>query len=85
MKDTKNPFSLDIGLFYETEMGDLSVTLKKGQNTKKEDGIVMQTSLRGKNAMTSSDNILTWLNDAQSFSGDLFKNITKGDLFNSFK
>lgn len=85
IKDTGNPFNLNTGFFYETELGDLSVTLKKGQNAKKEQGIVMQTMLHGKEPMTKKDNILSWLNNAHSYSSDLFKEITKGDLYNSFK
>ncbi len=85
MKGTGNPFHLDLGFFYETDLGNLSVTLKKGQNGKKEDGIVMQTSLHGKDSMKSSDNVLSWLNQAHEFSSKSFKEITKGELYNSFK
>ncbi len=85
MIETGNPFNLDLGFFYETDLGNLSVTLKKGQNGKKEDGIVMQTSLHGKESMKSSDNVLSWLNQAHEFSSKLFKEITKGELYNSFK
>lgn len=85
MNETGNPFHLDLGFFYETNLGNLSVTLKKGQNSKKEDGIVMQTSLHGKDSMKSSDNVLSWLNQAHEFSSYLFKEITKGELYNSFK
>lgn len=85
IEETGNPFHLDIGFFYNTELGNLSVTLKKGQNGKKEDGIVMQTSLNGKDSMTSSVNVLSWLNQAHEFSSKIFKEITKGELYNSFK
>lgn len=84
-KNTVNPLNLDIGYFYETDLGNLSVTLKKGQNSKKEEGIVMQTTLHGRDSMTKKDNTLVWLGKAHSFSSDLFKEITKGDLYNSFK
>lgn len=85
IKDVKNPFNIDIGFFYETEMGNLSLTLKKGKNSKKEDGIVMQTSLQCKETMSNSENILSWLNSGHEFTSDLFKQITKGKLYNSFK
>ena len=85
MNQTGNPFHLDLGFFYETDLGNLSVTLKKGQNGEKEDGIIMQTSLHGKNSMKSSDKVLSWLNQAHEFSSKIFKEITKGELYNSFK
>src|SRR5690606_24284977 len=85
IEETGNPFHLDFGFFYKTELGNLSVTLKKGQNGKKDDGIVMQTSLHGKDSMKSSDNVLSWLNRAHEFSSKIFKEITKGELYNSFK
>lgn len=85
IKTTVNPSNLDIGYFYETELGNLSVTLKKGQNAKKEEGLVMQTTLHGKDSMTKKDNTLSWLDKAHSFSSELFKEITKENLYNSFK
>lgn len=85
INNTGNPFHLDIGFFYETELGNLSVTLKKGQNGKKENGIVMQTSLHSKESKLESKDVLTWLNDAHGFASDIFKEITQGELFNSFK
>jgi len=85
MNEPGNPFHLDLRFLYETDLGNLSVTLKKGQNGKKEDGIVMQTTLHGKASMKSSDNVLSWLNEAHEFSSKLFKEITKGELYNSFK
>lgn len=80
-----NPFNLDLGFFYETSLGNLSVTLKKGQNGRKENGIVMKTTLHGKKDMTNSNDILAWLNNAHDFVSDVFKKITKGQLYNSFK
>ncbi len=85
LKDKGNPSNLDIGFFYETEMGNSYVTLKKGQNSQKEDGIVMQSSLRSKETMKNDENILTWLSEAHTFSSNLFKEITIGKLYKSFK
>jgi uncharacterized protein (TIGR04255 family) len=76
---------LDLGFYYETDLGNLSVTLKKGENGNKEDGIVMQTTLRGQESMENVENVLSWLNSSHEFSSDLFKKITKGKLYNSFK
>jgi len=85
IKESGNPFNLDLGFFYETQLGNLSVTLKKGLNSKNEEGIVMQISLRGKQTMISTENILSWIDEAHTFSSDLFKQITKGNLYDSFK
>jgi uncharacterized protein (TIGR04255 family) len=85
IKKTGNPFHLDLGFYYETDLGNLSVTLKKGKNGDKEDGIVMQTTLRGQESMETVENVLSWLNRSHDFSSDLFKEITKGKLYNSFQ
>lgn len=85
ISETNNPFDLNIGFFNETEMGNLSVTLKKGKNSKQEDGIIMQTSLQCKESMSNSENLLSWLDKAHEFTSDLFKQITKGQLYESFK
>jgi uncharacterized protein (TIGR04255 family) len=80
-----NPFDLDVGFFYLIDLGKLSVTLKKGQNSQSEEGIVMQMSLIGEKSSTNNENLLTWLGSAHSFLSDLFKKITHGELYNSFK
>ena len=80
-----NPYNLDIGYFYETKLGNLSVTLKRGRNSNKEEGIIMQSSLHNMETMTGNKKILSWLNNSHEFISQLFKDITKGNLYESFK
>lgn len=79
------PFHLDQGFFYETSLGYLTVTLKKGQNSEKKNGIVMQSSLQNQNELNKKEDILGWLDEAHRFSSNLFKEITKGKLYQSFQ
>ena len=79
LKSENNPNSIDLGFYYEIDLGNLSVTLKKGQNEKKEEGIVMQTMLHSKSRSAIQEDILSWLMDAHNFSSKVFKEITKSD------
>jgi uncharacterized protein (TIGR04255 family) len=85
LQEKGNPFHLDTGFYYKTNLGDLSVTLKKGKNGKNEEGIVMQTTLFGQESIGDVENVLIWLNKAHDFTSNLFKEITKGKLYTSFK
>ncbi|HAC16345.1 MAG TPA: hypothetical protein DCE78_10445 [Bacteroidetes bacterium] len=85
LHEKSNPYNLDIGLFYHVDLGNLSVSLKKGKNTKNQDGIVMQMSLKGNSSTVENLQVLDWLNSSHTFLSDLFKDITKGELYNSFK
>lgn len=84
IKTTKNPYNLDLGFFHETDLGKLSVTLKRGSNSQNQDGVVMNTMLQSEKEMGNKEEILNWLNDAHEFSSDMFKKITEGKLYKSF-
>jgi uncharacterized protein (TIGR04255 family) len=85
LKKPGNPYHIDVGYYYETKVGNLSVTLKKGKSTDHKDGILMQSSIQNQNELSELQAILDWLEGAHEFSSQLFKDITKGSLYKSFK
>lgn len=80
----KHPNNVNLGFYYRTDYGDLAVTFKKGKNNHQEDGIVMQTTIFGKRLHSEVNPILSWLDKTHDFSSNLFKDITKGELYKSF-
>ncbi|WP_445386421.1 TIGR04255 family protein [Robiginitalea sp. IMCC44478] len=85
LKDTGNPYNLNIGYYYNTELGKLDVLFKRGQNSKKEEGVLVTNGLKSNTSMSEKSEILDWLNKAHAFSSQLFKDITAGELYDSFK
>jgi uncharacterized protein (TIGR04255 family) len=79
------PKSLDFGFMYATDLGDLKFSLNIGKNSKGEDGIVMQTNLHGPGFDNSTNDIIGWLDKAHNLSTNLFKQMTEGKLYDSFK
>jgi uncharacterized protein (TIGR04255 family) len=70
---------------YATDLGDLKFSLNIGKNSKGEDGIVMQTNLHGPGFDNSTNDIIGWLDKAHNLSTNLFKQMTEGKLYDSFK
>lgn len=59
--------------------------MNRGKNLKKEDGIIIQTSILN-SEMTGETNIInTWLEEAHSFSSQLFKDMMKPSMYETFK
>ncbi len=80
----EGPNNVNLGFYYQTGHGDLAVTFKKGKNSNQEDGIVMQTIIFGHKLSPEMNPILAWLEKTHEFSSNLFKDITKGELYESF-
>lgn len=84
--NTKNfPKIFNWGLGYDTELGELSVKINVGKNGKQEEGLIIQTQLRGLKFDPESEHILNWLDNSHKFCSNLFKEMTKGALYESFK
>lgn len=85
VKPDKPPTNLNLGYYYELPLGNLSVVFQKGKNEKKEDGILLQTRLDGKPLEGKREVLNHWINESHEVCGDLFKKLTDGDLYKSFK
>ncbi len=79
------PKDINIGIAYEIDMGDLRVSLQKGSNKMKKEGILMQSRINGKAIEPTLQQIKGWLNESHDICSTLFKNLTKGQLYESFK
>jgi uncharacterized protein (TIGR04255 family) len=65
-------------------LGDLRVNFQKGKNQNTE-GILLQTRINGKPAAPNYENLNKWLNEAHEILSNLFKQLTEGSLYESFK
>ena len=84
--DTKKTSVEDINLTfnYKIEYGTLSLNLRNGNINDSKKGVVLQTKVLGTKAKYSESELITWLNNTHVFSSNVFKNITKGKLYDSF-
>jgi uncharacterized protein (TIGR04255 family) len=80
----KFPSDFNMGFAYNIDIGDLHVNFQKGKNQNTE-GILLQTRINGKQAALNYENIVNWLNEAHMLSSNLFMQLTKGELYESFK
>jgi len=77
-------FNLDLA--YKTEYGQLHILLSTGlANVKQGNGLILQTRLNGPEFAGNPEQILAWLSTAQDFCSKMFKEMTKGKLYESFK
>lgn len=84
-KSETSPIGFNFGFQYLTDVGILSIQMNRGKNLKKEDGIIIQTSILN-SEMTGETNIInTWLEEAHSFSSQLFKDMMKPSMYKTFK
>lgn len=80
----KFPSDFNMGFAYNIDLGDLRVNFQKGKNQNTE-GILLQTRINGKPAVPNYENLNKWLNEAHEILSNLFKQLTEGDLYKSFK
>lgn len=79
------PKDLNLGYYYSISEGDLLVTFKKGLNNKKEEGILMQTKVNGIPINPEIKDITLWFEKSHETCSYIFKKITEGELYKSFK
>lgn len=78
------PSNFGLNLDYIVDLGTTSINLRRGKQNDQE-GLVVQTRIAGKHQRLNVVEIISWLNNAHDFCSDLFKKMTKGDLYDSFK
>ena len=81
----KYPMDINIGFYYEIQIGDLSVTFQKGKNSSQQDGIILQTRINGKPLNPVMEEISAWIEKSHDVCSKLFRELTKGELYESFK
>lgn len=70
---------------YKVKNSILSLNLSDGKVNNDKEGIVLQTKVIGKKDKYSKDELETWIDTSHELSSDIFKSLTKGKLFESFK
>ena len=80
-----NPKDVNIGFFYEISQGDLSVIFHRGKDSKNSEGIVVQTRINGISLNPDITEIKTWTDESHNVCSELFKKLTEGKLYESFK
>lgn len=84
-KTTNNPSTINLAFNYITKLGQIDILLNTGLNASNETGLVIRTQLNGSVVRPSTDEIMLWLNEAHTFCSNLFKKMTKGELYETFK
>jgi len=72
-------------LNYPTEQGSLNLNIGRGKDQKGFDGITINTNLVSGNIKPEIPLIKDWLNKSHEVCSGLFKEMTKGKLYESFK
>ncbi len=84
-KEERKPSVFNFGLNFNIDFGNLSINLNTGMNGNKEPGLILQTKIIGRDLILNPQDILAWLSNAHELCSRLFKNMTKGQLYESFK
>lgn len=79
------PDDLNLKFAYKIELGDIIVTFQKGRNKEQQEGILMQTRINGIALSADTKEISDWFENAHEFCSNLFKKLTGGELYESFK
>lgn len=79
------PKDLNLGFFYDIPEGNLSISFQKGKNKEQKEGIVLQTRINGYPIVPAKREMLDWIILSHEASSELFKKLTEGELYESFK
>ena len=77
--------NINLGFYYELPIGALSITFQKSKSNNQQDGIVLQTRINGNPLNVKKEEISDWINKSHEICSDLFKKLTEGELYESFK
>lgn len=70
---------------YQIKDNVVSLNLQNGKVNNDKDGIVSQIKVIGKKEKYNSDELVSWLESTHELSSNLFKSLTNGTLYESFK
>ncbi|MCB0802529.1 MAG: TIGR04255 family protein [Flavobacteriales bacterium] len=80
-----NPDDLNIDFSFAINHNKVSIQIKKGKLNKSRDGVALITKVIGEDMSLDPDKLIDWIKESQEISSDLFKKITQGGLYDSFK
>ncbi len=70
---------------YKVEENIVSLNLRDGKINNERDGLVLQTKIYGKKEKYNTDKLKYWLDSAHELGSNMFKSLTAGKLYESFK
>jgi len=76
---------INLSFSYQIDEKELALNLKNGKLNNEKDGLVLQTKVVGKKEKYNSQNLKDWLESAHKLSSTIFKSLTEGQLYESFK
>lgn len=81
-----NPYSLNLRFNYQIDFGKLEVHLQQAKkNNTDEDGILIRTVIADAEANSDETYIINWLDEAHQITSQIFRKMTEGELYESFK
>jgi uncharacterized protein (TIGR04255 family) len=85
IENVRYPKEINIAYSFDIEHGELKVSLQKGINNSKNEGLLLQSRINGAPIQPENDLITEWINNSHGICSNLFKELTKGQLYESFK
>lgn len=79
------PDTMDLTVTYGHELGKVLLKFNTAKNQSGKDGLVVQIKIIGDSVYSVGEPIIEWLEASHSLSRSIFRNMTKGDLFESFQ
>jgi|SRR5690606_10833617 len=80
----ENPLHFNFGIIYKIDLGTLNLRIDSGAKNDHESGLILQIQLHAENGLHNKKSIAEWLERAHDFSSRFFKDLTKGELYDSF-
>lgn len=85
IENTGYPKDINVAYSFNVKQGELKVSLQKGSDKSQNEGLLLQTRINGKPLSADNDFFAEWLNESHEICSNLFKKLTKGQLYESFK
>jgi uncharacterized protein (TIGR04255 family) len=79
-----NPNLLAFATGHTNKLGQFNFVINKGNVNSKGEGFLVETNLSTKMILDLNIDISEWLNNAHEFLSGFFKEMTKGNMYNSF-
>ena len=79
-----DPNTFNLGIGYKTQLGNFNLRIDAGMNKRQKKGLILQFQLNGLPKDPNMDSLTSWLNEGHKMCSNLFKETTRGDLYNSF-
>lgn len=81
---TESPNLFNWGIGYKSDLGNLIIRIDAGTNNSNKKGLIIQIQINGLDKKVDLKSLSKWLNDAHLLCSDLFREMTRGKLYESF-